>query len=154
MADSKSNPKANAKSGANIPGGEYDFMKVFSDFRWPGVDMAAIAALQRENINAMMQVGQIVSENMNEISRRQTEIIRQTLEETMGVVEQTIETMPPDQRLAKQTAFAQMAFEKALANAREIADMMNKSNQVAGEVVKSRIAASVDEFRKIINQPE
>ena len=127
-----------------------EFTKLFSEFRWPGVDMEAFAAHNKENLNALLKMGNAAVSGMTEVSKRQTEIIRQTMEEAMGVVEQNLAALPADQRMAKQTAIAQMAFEKALSNAKELAEIVGRTSRETSDIVNKRITASVEEFRKMV----
>ncbi|MCX8501260.1 MAG: TIGR01841 family phasin, partial [Alphaproteobacteria bacterium] len=59
-------------------------------------------------------------------------------------------SLPADQRMAKQTAIAQMAFEKALSNAKELAEIVGKTSRETSDIVNKRITASVEEFRKMV----
>src|SRR5690606_5818899 len=57
-----------------------DFSKVLSDVQVPGVDIDAILASQRKNIEAVTAANQLAIEGMQAVLRRQAEILRQSLE--------------------------------------------------------------------------
>jgi phasin family protein len=51
---------------------------------------------------------------------------------------------------AKQTELARKAFEQALANARELAEMVSKSNTEAFAIINKRVTDSLQELKSLV----
>jgi phasin family protein len=133
---------------SNFP--ENDFTKLFADFKIPGVDFDALAQTQRRNLEALVAANQLAVEGVQAVTRRQAEILKTTMEEAVAAVQSAFDQTPPEQKLAKQAELAKVAFEKGLANARELAELVTKSNREAFELINKRVAQTIDELRDVI----
>jgi phasin family protein len=109
----------------------FDFTKLMSQFRLPGVDFAALVDRERKNIQALAEANRIAFEGWQRLLRRQAEILQETMKKVVADAGQ-VDTM-------KRTDLAKEGFEKALANMRELAEMASKSQREAFEVVRKRI---------------
>jgi phasin family protein len=132
------------------PFADLDVTKMMADFKVPGVDYESVVATQRKNIEALTQANQLVVEGMQAVARRQSEILRQTMDETSKAMQQMMEQSAPEAKLAKQTDLAKTAFDTALANMRELAELVTKSNRDAFDVINGRVAASLDELKTVM----
>ncbi len=135
-----------AKQGA-YPFFEMDVSKMMSDFKVPGVDIEAIMASQKRNIEAVTAANQLAIEGMQAVVRRQAEILRQTMEETSAMVTEMMSAGSPEDKMAKQAELVKTAFEKALANMKELAEMVAKSNTEASNVISQRVSESLEELK-------
>ena len=115
--------------------------KMMQSFKLPDVDMAALVEGQRKNIDAMARVAQLTTEGATAISQRQLEIFRGTSER--------LSSMFRDMNLtsAERSEIARKAFETAMTNARELAEMTAKSNNEVFDVVKQRMTESFEQMR-------
>lgn len=129
---------------------ELDVSKLVSEFKIPGVDIDALAASQRRNIEAVSAANQLAIEGFQAVVRRQAEILRQTLEESSSLISELMGAGSPEDKLAKQAELVKIAFEKALANMRELAEMVAKSNTEASNVISKRVSESLEEFKAIV----
>jgi phasin family protein len=129
-------------------------MEQFSNFmrglKLPGVDVNEILASQKKNIEAVTKAMQATSEGAGAVARRQAEILRSALEQATAMIHEITVLGSPKETVAKQAEFIKKAYETAVANARELAEMIEKSNKEAFEVVKRRTSESLDEIRKSI----
>ncbi|WP_029007453.1 phasin family protein [Azospirillum halopraeferens] len=132
---------------------EFDLAKVMSDFKAPGVDVEAILAAQRKNIEAVQAANQMAVEGIQAVLRRQAEILRQSVEEANAMVSQMIAADTPEEKAAKQTELVKTAFEKALANMKELSEMVAKSNTEAAEILSKRVSESLDELKDLVAKP-
>jgi phasin family protein len=126
---------------------ENDFTKIFSEFKIPGFDMQALVATQRRNIEAVSAANQLAVEGVQAVMRRQGEILRQMVEESSTVLRDMMAAGAPEQKIAQQTELVKTAFEKALANLRELTEMVAKSNTEAADVLTKRIGESLTELK-------
>jgi len=143
---------ATRKSGN--PFAEFDVTRMLGDMQLPGVDMEAMMQAQRRNIEALSRANQLAGEGMHAVLRRQAEILRQSMEEANRHIASMMEPGGTEQRMARQAEIAKEAFEAALANMREIADLMAKSNQETFEVINKRVSESLDEVRSLLAKAE
>ena len=70
------------------------------------------------------------------------------MNEASRAVDQLSKTGSPPEITAKQAELTKNAFERALANMRELAEMVSKANQEATNTVNTRISASLDEIKE------
>ncbi|GFZ95409.1 phasin family protein [Elstera cyanobacteriorum] len=129
---------------------DIDFTKIAADYKIPGLDVEALVSAQRRNIEAITAANQLAFEGLQAVGRRQAEILRQTLEETAAALRDAVAQGTPEEKLAKQTDLAKQAFEKALSNMKELADLLAKSNQDAASVISARVTASIDEVKSLL----
>lgn len=129
-----------------------DVSKMLGDLKlqMPGVDVEALVQAQRRNIEAVTQANQLAVEGMQAVLRRQTEILQQTFEEAQTALKDSMSQGAPEAKLAQQADLAKVAFEKALANMRELAEIVAKSNQEAADIINKRVTASIDELKALI----
>ena len=101
-----------------VPFWDLDVSKLISDFKVSGIDVDALMAAQRKNIEAVTAANKVAFEGMQAVATRQTEILRQTMQEMSTVMSDLMQAGTPDERVAKQAELAKSAFERALSNMR------------------------------------
>ena len=137
---------------ANIDFSSFDASKMMSDLKLSGVDMQALLAAQRKNIEALTAANQLVVQGMQNVAKRQSEILAQAMAEVATAAQQLASAGSPQERTAKQTELSQRAFEKALANMRELAEMISQSNTQAFEVVNQRVSESLEDLKNLVSK--
>jgi phasin family protein len=118
----------------------FDFTKLMSQFRLPGVDFAALVDRERKNIEALAKANRIAFEGWQRLVRRQAEMLQETMKKVVADASQ-------EDAKKKRADLAKEGFEKALANMRELAEMATKSQKEAFEVVRKRIEENVEGIR-------
>ncbi len=139
-----------AKQSSGNPFLEFDISKVLGDFKVPGLDVDAILATQRKNIEAVTAANQLAIEGLQAVLRRQAEIVRASVEEAGSYVNQVVAAGTPEEKAAKQAELVKVAFEKALSNIKELAELVAKSNTEAADVLSKRVSESLDEVKAAI----
>ena len=129
-----------------------DVSKLISEFKLPGVDVESVLASQQKNIQALTAANQLALEGFQAVVRRQSEIVRQTMEQTSSMVSELLAAGSPEDKVAKQADLVKLAFEKALSNARELAELVAKSNSEAADVINKRVSESLEEVKVLIAQ--
>jgi phasin family protein len=129
---------------------DIDISKILGDFKVPGLDVDSIMASQRRNIEAVTAANQLAIEGLQAVLRRQAEILRQSMEEAGNLVGDLMSASAPEDKAARQAELMKVAFEKALANVKELAEMVAKSNAEAAEVLSKRVSESLDEVKVAI----
>ncbi|WP_448188972.1 phasin family protein [Azospirillum sp. sgz301742] len=129
---------------------DVDFSKVLTDLKVPGIDVDAILATQRKNIEAVTAANQLAIEGLQAVLRRQAEIVRQSLEAAGSAATEVIAAGSPEDKAAKQAELIKATFEKSLSNIRELSEMVAKSNSEAADVLAKRVSESLDEVKSAI----
>ena len=145
MADNPFNPFA------NVDFSKFDFSKMMGDFKIPGFDMQAAMDAQRKNIEALTAANQAAVQGMQAVAQRQAEILSQAMNEVSAVAQQLASASSnPQEMTAKQAELARKAFEQALANMRELAEMVSKSNTEAFAIINKRVTESLQELKSLV----
>ena len=118
----------------------FDFTKLMSQFRLPGVDFAALVDRERKNIEALAKANRIAFEGWQRLVRRQAEMLQETMQKVVADAGQ-------EDAKKKRADLAKEGFEKALANMRELAEMTTQSQKEAFHVIRKRIEENVEEIR-------
>lgn len=128
---------------------DYDVTKAFSAFSFPGLNVEALMAAQRKNVEAFTQANQLAIEGVQALARRQVEIAREAFDGAPALFKELSQPTAPQERIAKNAALAKATFEKNLATARELSELVAKANTEAFEVLTKRFTESFDELREV-----
>ena len=126
---------------------DIDVSKMLGDMKLPMVDMDAIMASQRKNIEALTNANKLAFEGIQAVARRQADVMRQMMEEMSGMISDMMSAGTPEEKVARQADLAKQTFEKILSNMKELAEMLSKSNSEAATVINARISESLDELK-------
>jgi phasin family protein len=129
-----------------------DVSKLLSEYKMPGVDMNAVLEAQRRNIEALTAANQVAFDGVQTVLRRQAEILRQTMEQSSSMLNELMAAGTPEEKVAKQTEIVKQAFEKALANMKEMAEMVARSNTDAANLLSNRVSESLDELKVAVQK--
>ena len=135
---------------ANVDLSKFDITKMLGDLKIPGFDMSALLATQSKNMEALTAANRVTLKGMLAIAKRQTEIMAQSLTEVSSMAQQLASTSSPQEAGAKQAELVRQAFEKALANMRELAEMFSKTNTEAFELINKRFTESLEELKALV----
>jgi phasin family protein len=150
MANNPFNPFANVDF-AKFDMSKFDMSKMLGDLKIPGFDMEAAVAAQRKNIEALTAANQTAVQGMQAVAQRQAEILSQAMSEVSAVAQQLSSAgSNPQELTAKQAELARKGFEQALANARELAEMVSKSNTEAFAIINKRVTESLQELKSLV----
>ncbi len=117
------------------------------DYRLPGIDFDAVVASQRSNVEALANASRAAFEGSQAVAKRQAEILQETMTQTSKSFETLAEAGSPSEVVAKQAELAKEAFEKALGDMRELAEMVTKAQQGAIDTMSGRISQTLDEVK-------
>jgi phasin family protein len=131
---------------------EFDMMRMFADFRLPAMpDLAALAAAQRRNLEALSAANRIALEGAQAVARRHMEIMQASMAEmTQAMTGLAAPAADPKEAAARQIEALKAAYEKAVANIRELADLIQKSNAEALALLNKRFAEAMEEVKQMV----
>jgi phasin family protein len=138
MAEDNKDNAGQSVSGDSAPG--FDFTKLLQPFKIPGVDFSSIVERERKNIEALAQANRIAFEGWQNLVRRQSEILQDSMK-------RAVDDAKSQTALKNGAELARSAFETALANMRELAEMATKSQKDAFEVIRKRVEENMNALR-------
>ena len=126
-----------------------DITQMLQQFKVPGVDLSALIDARRKDIEALAEANRQAFEGMQAIATRQAEILQQTMSEWQAAAK-NMAGKDIAANATQQTELAKAAFEKALANMREMAELATRSQSQAFETVNKRFQENLAELRKLM----
>jgi len=126
----------------------FDVAKMLEQFKVPGIDMGAIAEARRKDIQALVEANKAAYEGMQALSRKQADMLAETMKGIQDVVGGAGFGDP-----SKQTELVRKAVEKALADMKELAELARNSQTDAMSHISQRAAEHMQELKKLM-QPK
>jgi phasin family protein len=115
-------------------------------------DMTKIMEHQQKNLEAMTKSWQAMAGGANEVAKKQRAILDEAVKDVTAMVHDYKPGGSPQDMMAKQAEFAKKAMEAAIANTRDIAELVQKSTTEAFKIVQDRMKESYDEIRTTVEK--
>jgi phasin family protein len=131
---------------------DFDVTKMFADLRFRPLDVEAVWAAQRRNIEALSQANQAAVEGVNALARRQMELTRETFEGFSALLRDLAQPASTEDRIAKNTEYVKQLLEKGVNHGREVATIAAKAGSDAAEILHKRASEGLDEIRSFACQ--
>jgi phasin family protein len=129
-----------------------EMMRAFTSMKMPGLpDFQAFADAQKRNLEALTTANKLALEGAQAVGRRNMEIIQQVMAE-MTQAMQSLSNVEgsPNAKAAQQAEMMKAAYERAVANMQEIAELIQKSNGEAVSVLNRRFAEALEEVKSLV----
>ena len=124
------------------------FIKMFEAFTVPGLDVKAMVEGQRKNFDAMKEAAQIMAVGASDLAKKQTEIVRTAVQHAMSTAgEMRVGDVAAASKM--QQEYVKKAFETGLTNARELAEIVGRTNQEAYQTIEQRVRENVEQLRSV-----
>ena len=131
-----------------------DQMKAFGErLGLPKVDVDKLVELNLKNIDALGRSAQAAGEGAKAIAEKQREMIETAFRETSAMVHDFRPTGNPQENVARQSEYARKAFELAVQNTRDIAELTKKTTTDATAIIRDRLRDSLIELRDSVSRP-
>ncbi len=125
-----------------------DIMKMLANFQLPGMpDVEQLAAAQGRNFEALSAANKVALEGAQAVARRHMEILQQSMSEMTQAMQSMAGAQDPQARATKQAEMLKAAYERAVSNMREVADLIQKSNTEALSLLNQRFTEAMDEVK-------
>ncbi len=128
-----------------------EFTKMFSDMKMPGMagmpDMDAFLSAHRRNMEVLTAANRVALEGAQAVARRHMEIMQQTMTEMTETMRDLSSPDSPSAKAAKQTELMKSSYEHAVAHMKELADLIQRANGEALEMLNHRFAEAMDEVK-------
>ncbi|MFO1352907.1 MAG: TIGR01841 family phasin [Gammaproteobacteria bacterium] len=136
----------------NFDMAQFDFGKIFTDLKWPGVDMETMMAAHRKNLEALVTANQRTLAGLQTIAQRQTQMLTEAMAEAAKAAQTLAQSASPQELTAKQTELVKTALQKTLTDMRELAEIVQQSNTEAFDVINERFKASLGELQALLGK--
>ncbi len=125
------------------------YMPDISSMKMPafGFDVNAMMQAQRRAAETMTQIGQKSMECAQHLMQRQGEMVRESLSEGAQIMSEVMAAGTPEEKMAKQSELTKAAIEKAIANSRELVEMLTEANRETAEMFSSHVSQTMNEMR-------
>lgn len=146
-----------AGSGARNPMGmlmpDFDFTKAFAAMKpLSAPDTEVVLAAYRRNMEALSEANRLALEGAQAVARRHMEIMQKTMSDLTEQLRAMSASDDAQARAAKQAELLKRGYETAVANMREISDLIQRSNGEAVEKLNHRFSEAMDEMRKLLDK--
>lgn len=124
-----------------------DVKKMIEQFQMPGIDMTAIVEARRKDVEALVEANKAAYESMQAMARKQAEMMTQAMQ---GMQEAAKGAAGAGADPSKQTEVVRKAFEKTLADMKELAEMARHSQSDAMAHITQRATEHMQEIKKLM----
>ncbi|GIX11279.1 phasin family protein [Elioraea sp.] len=131
---------------------DMDITKMMAEFKLPQVDVEALVAAQRKNIETLSTANRLALEGMQAVAKRNMEIMQQTLADLTEAMKAIAAAEAPQAKAAKQAELLKATYEKAMQNIRELQDMIQRMSGDTLNVLNRRVTEALDEVRAMMEK--
>ncbi len=128
------------------------FKKFGEQLKVPPFDMTKIMEHHQKNLEAMSKSWQAMAEGASGIAQKQKEIFEAAMKDMAEMAQSYKPGGNPQEVMAKQAEFAKKAMEAAIANTKDIAELVQKSSTEAFKIVQDRMKESYEEIRTSVEK--
>jgi len=128
-----------------------EMAKMFSDMKMPHMpDSSALMEAHKRNLEVMSAANRIALEGAQAVAKRHMEIMQQTMTEISENMRSLASSDSPADKATKQTEALKRAYERAVANTKELADLIQHANGEALALLNKRFAEAMDEAKTLL----
>ena len=127
--------------------------RMFSQMKTPAMpDMTMLMSAHKRNMETLSAANRVALEGAQTVARRHMEIMQQTMSELSDTMRQIAAPNAPQEKAAQQAEMLKTSYERAVANMRELSELIQRSNSEAVGLLNTRFMEAVDEVKTIMQQ--
>ncbi len=128
----------------------------FTEMRFPTMipDSSALLAAHRRNMEVLSNANRLALEGAQAVARRHMEIMQQTMTELSEHMRELAVPETPQAKAARQADLVRKSYERAVANIRDLSDLIQRSNGEALSVLSERFKEAMDEVKGLLEKSE
>ena len=127
-----------------------DMTKLFADMKFPAMpDMSAFATAQQRNVDALTAANKMAMEGAQAVARRHAEIVQKAIADMSAGMQALSGAEAPQAKAAKQAELLKQTYANAVANLKELSDLIQHANAEAVQVLNARFAEALDELKML-----
>lgn len=142
-----------AIASLDVTKGSEGLMNLLAGVKVPGVNMDALVASQRDNLEAVSAANHAALEGIKAVAEWQVKLMHEAMQELTAAIDGLAKGGSPQAIVATETELAKKAFATAVGQMRELAEIVVKANQQATEAIVRRIPASIEEIKDVLKMP-
>jgi phasin family protein len=123
-----------------------DFSKLMERFKVPGVDVAAVVESSRKDMEALLEANKAAYQGLQALARKQTEMMT----EAMQKIREAAKHQDAAASGTTQAQLARDAYQKILADMKELAEIVRKSQAEAMTRVTDRAIEHLQELKQML----
>jgi len=157
MADPSASATKASDATAEAPASIFTEMtKRFSELRFPTMipDGSALLAAHRRNMEVLSSANRLALEGAQAVARRHMEIMQQTMTEFTEHARELSTADSPQAKAARQAELVKKSYERAVANIKDLSDLIQRSNTEALHVLSDRFREAMDEIKSLLEKSE
>jgi phasin family protein len=124
-----------------------DMTKMLEKFKVPGIDMTAIIEARRKDIEALADSNKAAVQAMQDMGRKQAEMLTAAMHEIQATTQSLASSVGDP---AKQTEIVKKAYAKAVADAKDLAEMARKAQTDSMASITERANEHMAEIKKMM----
>jgi phasin family protein len=106
-------------------------------------------AAQQRNLDAFASASQIVVDGVKALAQRHSEMVQASVDQFVSAGQGAFNGKAADLQPGEQIAKARSAYETAIANAKELAEIAMKAQSEAVDVLTKCALANIDDFKSL-----
>lgn len=126
---------------------DFDFTKMIGEFSLPQVTVETLVETTRRNLAALTTANTAAVEAIRAIGQRQGDMVRAAMEDLSKHGSEVLAAATVEEKAVKQIEFVKKAYEAAIANTRELAEMYGKGQSEAFTALSGRVTELADEAK-------
>jgi phasin family protein len=135
-------------TGTGLP--DFDFTKIFAEMKLPALpNLDAFVAANRKNMETFSAANRVALEGAQAVARRHMEIMQQSMAEVTEAMKAFASMEAPQAKAAKQAELLKTAYERAVANMKELSDLIQHANGEAVGLINKRFVEAIDEVKAL-----
>lgn len=123
-----------------------DAKKFFAGFDAGKFDVEDFMGSQRKTFEAFAAANRTAAEGFQAAAKRQAEIVKAAMEDAAAAMKELDIATAPEEQVAKNAKLVKNGVSSAIANARELSELVAKSQAEAFEILNSRFCECLDEI--------
>ena len=144
---------AGRRAAEGVLAGVAEFTRMFGNLKPSAVpDMDAFLQANRRNMETLSAANRVALEGAQNVAKRHMEIVQQTMQEMTEAIRELSSSDTPQARAAKQAEMVKHGYERAVAHLNELADMIQRSNGEAMEMLDHRFREAMDEVKALVEK--
>lgn len=129
------------------------FTAAFGEMKMPKVpDVDALMATHRRNLEVLAEANRLAMEGAQAMLKRQAELAQQAMGAFTEGLQQLATAEPPSAKAARQAKLMKEAYERAVRNTKEMADLISRANSEALNLLNTRIGEAMDEVETLLSK--
>ena len=124
-----------------------DLTRTFEQFKMPGVDANAFVDARRKDVEALVAANKITYEALQALARTQTDMLTQAMQDMQESAKGVLSSNTKGGDMATHAEAAQKAWQKMLADMKQLAEMVQKAQVEAMTGLTERAKESIGEMK-------